>query len=113
MVSLNAIALKKIMEINTWFLLLQANTKKVLTKYTELWDKIKYLIKTINRGEYNSIEAGEYRKDFMKIKLNSDENLPLNKILKLHMLAVIARYVFEEDCKYYPEVFLGERLHEV
>ena len=87
--------------------------KEILTKYTELWDKIKYLIKTINRGEYNSIEAGEYRKDFMKIKLNSDENLPLNKILKLHMLAVIARYVFEEDCKYCPQVFLGERLHEV
>ena len=28
-------------------------------------------------------KPGEYGKDFMKIKFNSDDNLPLNKILKL------------------------------
>ena len=27
----------------------------------------------------------------MKIKFNSDDNLPLNKILKLHILTVIVR----------------------
>ena len=35
----------------------------------------------------------------MKIKFNSDDNLPLNKMLKLHMLTVIVRYVSEEDGK--------------
>ena len=40
--------LKKVMEINTWFLLLQTKTKKVLTKYTELSSKINNLIETIN-----------------------------------------------------------------
>ena len=40
---------------------------------------------------------GEYQKKFMKIKFNSDENLPLNEILKLHMLTVIVRSIFEED----------------
>ena len=48
--------------------------KEVLIKYVELWDEIKHLIKTINGGE-----AGEQGKVFMKIKLNSDDNLPLNK----------------------------------
>ena len=33
----------------------------------------------------------------MKIKLNSDDNLSLNKTLKLHMLTVITRSVFEEE----------------
>ena len=33
--------------------------KKVLEKYTKLWDEIKYHIKTINGGECNSIEEGE------------------------------------------------------
>ena len=33
----------------------------------------------------------------MKIKFNSDDNLPLNKMLKLHMLTVTVRSVFEED----------------
>ena len=49
---------------------------RVLKKYAELWNKAKYLIKTINSGK-----EGEYGKDSMKIKFNSDDNLPLNKIL--------------------------------
>ena len=36
----------------------------------------------------------------MKIKLNSDDNLPLNKMLKLHNLTIIVRPVFQEDNKY-------------
>ena len=48
----------------------------------------------------------------MQIKLNSDDNLPLNKMLKLHMLTVIVRFVFE-DGKYYPQAVLDERLYEV
>ena len=44
----------------------------------------------------------------MKIKFNSDDDLPLNKMLKLHMLTIIVRSVFEEDGKYYAQVFLDE-----
>ena len=55
-------------------------------------------------------------KDFdpilIKIDKNSDDDLPLNKILELHMLTVILRSVFEEDGKYYPEVFLDEFLYK-
>ena len=40
----------------------------------------------------------------MKIKFNSDDVLPLNKILKLPNLTIIVRSVFEEDGKYYPQV---------
>ena len=40
----------------------------------------------------------------MKIKFKSDDNLPLNKILKLRRLTVIVRSIFQEDGKYYPEV---------
>ena len=36
----------------------------------------------------------------MKIKFNSDDNLSLNKLLKLHMLTIIVRSVFQEDNKY-------------
>ena len=75
--------------------------KKVLTQFTKFWDEIKYLIEATNEGK-----KGEYEKDFMKIKFNSDDNLPLNKMLKLHMLTAIVRSVFVEDGKYYPQVFL-------
>ena len=36
--------LQKAMEINTYLLLLLIKTKKVLKKYTKLWDEIKYQI---------------------------------------------------------------------
>ena len=49
----------------------------------------------------------------MKIKFNSEDDLLLNKLLNLHMLTIIVRSVFEEDGKYYPQVFLDEYLYEV
>ena len=82
----------------------------MLEKYIELWDEIKYRFKTKNGGECSSVEEGEYEKDFMKIKFNLDDNLSSSKILKLHNLAIIVRSVFEEDGKYYPQVFLDECL---
>ena len=69
--------------------------KKVLEKYTKLWNNIKSLIKKKDK-------PGEYEKDYMKIKFNSSDNLSLNKILKLRNLTVIVRSVFEENDKYYP-----------
>ena len=71
--------------------------KDVLQKYTKLWDGIKNLIQEVDN------KSSEYGKDFMKIKYNSEDKLPLNKELKLYNLAVV-RYVFEDD-KYYPQVF--------
>ena len=49
----------------------------------------------------------------MKTKFNADDDLLLNKILKLHMLTIIVRSVFEEDGKYYSQVFLDDFLYEV
>ena len=49
----------------------------------------------------------------MKIKLNSDDGLPLNKPLKFHAVAVIIRSAFEENGKYYPQIFLDKCLYEL
>ena len=48
----------------------------------------------------------------MTIKFNSDDNLPLNKTLKLHMTIVI-RSVFGEHGKFYPQVYLDKCLYEL
>ena len=77
-------------------------------EYTELWDGIKNEIETINDGK-----KGEYGEDFMKIKFNTDGNLPLNKPLKLHLLTIIVRCIFEEDGKFYPQLYLDECLYEL
>ena len=49
----------------------------------------------------------------MEIKFNSDDDLPLNKILKLHNLTITVRSVFEEDGKCYPQVLLDECLYQL
>ena len=69
--------------------------KEVLKKYTEPWDWIKNEIETINGSK-----KGEYGKDFMKIKFNTDDKLPLNKPLKLHLLTIIVRFIFEEEVNF-------------
>ena len=55
----------------------------------------------------------EYSKDYMTIKFNSDDNLPLNKPLKFQNMTVTIRYVFSEDNKLYPQIFLDEALYSL
>ena len=47
----------------------------------------------------------------MKIKFNSDDDLPLSKPLEFHVMTIIIRSVFEENGKLYPQVFLDNTLH--
>ena len=49
----------------------------------------------------------------MKIKYNSDHDLPLNKSLKFHLITITIRPVFEEDGKLYPQAFLDDTLYEL
>ena len=49
----------------------------------------------------------------MKIKFDSDDNLPLNKILKFGVLTFIIRNIFEKDGKYYPQIFLDDCLYKI
>ena len=67
--------------------------KELLKKCNDVWDGIKNKINEVNSGEC------DYEKDYMKIKFNSDDNLPLNKTLKLHIMTIIIMYVFIEDSK--------------
>ena len=49
----------------------------------------------------------------MKIKFNSDDDLPLNKPLKFHAMTIIIRVVFEKDGKFYPQLYLDDCLYEL
>ena len=81
--------------------------KELLKKYSDVWNGIKNKIEAISSGKC------DYEKDFMKIKFNSDDNLPLNKPIKFHAMTIIIRSVFEEDGKLYPQVFLDGALYEL
>ena len=77
--------------------------KELLKKYNDLYDKIK---------EISSDEC-DYGKDYMKIKFNSDDDLPLNKPLKFNNMTITMRSVFEDDSKPYLQVFLDDTLYEL
>ena len=49
----------------------------------------------------------------MKIKFDSDDNLPLNTVLKFSILTIVIRNVLEKDGKYYPQIFLDNSLYEI
>ena len=96
---------------------MEDENKEVLKKYTELWDGIKNKNEIINDGEGNSAECiyieCKYGNDFTKIKFGSNDDLPLNEPLNLHMLTLIVRSVFEDEGKFYPQVYLDGCLYEL
>ena len=81
--------------------------KKLLKKYNDIWNGIKNKIKEVSDGEC------DYEKDYMKIKFNSDDNLPLNKTLKFRLMTITIRSVFSESGKFYPQLFLHDTLYEL
>ena len=82
--------------------------KEVSKKYEEVWDGIKKDIETINGGK-----RVEYGKDFIKVRFESNDDLPMNKPIKLRLLTIIIRCVFSEDGKFYPQLFLDDALYEL
>ena len=49
----------------------------------------------------------------MKIKFYTDDDLPLNKSLKFHLMTITIRHVIAEDGKFYPQVFFNDTLYEL
>ena len=81
--------------------------KDLLKNYNDVWNGIKNKIEAVSSAEC------DYEKDFIKIKFNSDDDLPLNKPLEFHMVTITIRSVFKEDGKLYPQVFLDDALYEL
>ena len=75
---------------------------KLLKKYN-VFNGIRNKIKKISGNEC------DYEKDYMNIKFNSDDDLPLNKQLKFQNMTITIRSVFEG--KLYPQVFLDDTLY--
>ena len=80
---------------------------EILKKYGQVFDGIKYYIKKIDGRD------GEYDKDYMKIRFNTDDDIPLNKVLYFLTITVTLRCVFEKDGKHHPQVYLDDCLYQV
>ena len=81
--------------------------KELLKKYNNFLNGIMSKIREIDDDWL------EYAKDYMKIKVSSDDHLPLNKSLKFPLMTITIRCVFKEDNEPYPQVFLDDTLYEL
>ena len=81
--------------------------KELIKKYNDVFNGIKNKIKKM------SSDGCDYEKDYMKIKFNSGDDLPLNKALQFHNITITIKSVFEEDGKVCPQVFLDDTLYEL
>ena len=55
----------------------------------------------------------EYGKDFEKIRFESNDDLPINRPVKLFLLTIIIRCVFSKDSKFYPQLLLDDALYKL
>ena len=74
--------------------------KEALKNSTELWRETKKQIEVINDDE-----PTEYRKDFMIIKFESDNDLPLGETFNIVDMIIVVASVLEKNGKYYQHLF--------
>ena len=81
--------------------------KELFKKWNVVLNVIKYKIQKVRDSEF------DYKKDYMEIKFNSDDNVSLNKPLKFHLMTTTIRCVFEKDRNLYPQFYLDYSLYEL
>ena len=97
---------KKSKDDNVWYLILFGDAD-VLRKFANIWKSIRAKI------EENTGDIVQYDKDYMKIKLESNDNLSTDNIVNMHLVTIIIRSVFAQNGKFYPQLFLDDALYEL
>ena len=59
------------------------DSKEKIKKYKELWSTIRDLIRSIAKN------SDDYDTKHMNVKCNSDENLPLSKIIEILIMTIV------------------------
>ena len=90
---------------NVWYLIIFGDTD-VLRKFANIWKSI--------RAKYEENTGGivQYDKDYMKLKFESNVNLPIDNIVNMHQVTIIIRSVFAQNGKFYLQLFLDDALYE-
>ena len=88
-------------------LVLTNKSKEKIEKYKELWSKVRDLIRSLTKN------SDDYDEKYIIIKFNSDDELPLNKMIEISSMIIVAKTVFHKNNKYYPQVFLEECLYKL
>ena len=90
---------------DVWYLIISGDDD-VFEKLIDIFECIK------NKITEKTLNVVEYDKDYIKIKFESNNILPADKDVNIHMATIIIRTIFAQDGKYYPQVFLDDGLYK-
>ena len=79
-----------------------------IEKYEEVFSGIKSEIETISGGKELF-----YEKNYSRIGVNTDDDIPLNKPLKFPTLTIITRCVFQNGETLNPQIYLDQCFYEL
>ena len=91
---------------NVWYLII-FDDADVLRKFANIWKSIRAKI------EENTGVIVKYDKNYMKIKFESNDNLPTDNIVNMHQITIIIRSVFAQNGKFCPQLFLDDTLYKL
>ena len=77
-------------------------------EYESVWSEIRSEIKRINGGE-----KVFYEKNYCKIGINTEDDLPLKESLKFLTLTVNINLILQANNKLYPQIYLDECFYEL
>ena len=77
-------------------------------EYESVWSEIRSEIKRINGGE-----KVLYEKNYCKIAINTEDDLPLKESLKFLTLIININLVLQTDNKLYSQIYLIEGFYEL
>ena len=60
-------------------------------KNDQLWSKMRVLIRSIAKN------SDKYDENYMKIKFNSNDELPLNKTIEIRSMIIVVRTSFHDN----------------
>ena len=78
---------------NVWHLIIYGDVD-VLRNFANIWKSIRA------KSEENTGGIVQYDKDYMKIKFESNDNLPIDYIVNMHQVTIIIRSVFTQNGKF-------------
>ena len=59
-----------------------------------------------------ALDTIEYDEDYVKIRFDSNNILPVDKDANIHLATIVIRAIFAQDGKYYPQLFLDDGLYK-
>ena len=85
-----------------------SNNKIFLNKYDKIWAKIIQEIK--RQKDYVVVN---FEKSILTINFDTENDVPINKMLKFNSLTILITRVFERDGRFYHKIFLNECYYTV